>query len=120
MITQSKLKSIVNYNETTGVFTWAKNRKRCTTGSIAGSICSNGYIYININYKKYLAHRLAWLYIHGEFPENEIDHIDGNKANNSIENLRTATRSNNVWNTKKGTRNTSGYKNVSLHKKSGL
>lgn len=116
-----EIKKILNYDLITGEFTWAIKRKGCKKGNTAGALNKTiGYRYLCINYKKYLAHRVAWAYVHGEFPKNEIDHIDGNKQNNAISNLREATRVENTWNTKISKRNTSGFKNVSLHKKTGL
>lgn len=76
----------------------------------------NGYRYITIGGKQYLAHRLAWLYVYGEWPPQLIDHIDGNRSNNRPANLRKATYSQNAANAKLHTRNTSGIKGVSYDK----
>jgi hypothetical protein len=120
MITQSELKELLDYNLETGIFTWKiKPCKKVNVGNIAGTK-KYGYIQITINFKKYYAHRLAWLYIYGEFPKNEMDHINRNKIDNRISNLRNATRSQNSWNTNVQNRNKSKYKNISLHKKSNL
>lgn len=88
MLTQEKLKSVLKYNPDTGHFTrlvWSP--KEPLPGRPAGSL-KKGYISIKIDYKDYKAHRLAWLYMTGTFPEAEIDHVDGDKANNRWENLR--------------------------------
>lgn len=84
MITHSELKKRLSYNPDTGVFT----RLLYARGSVAGTINCKGYVAIMICKKLYLAHRLAWLYVHGAFPTKAIDHIDGNRANNAISNLR--------------------------------
>ena len=101
MITQEYLKTILHYNEITGVFTWLKPRasNKVKIGNIAGSINKQGYSQISIGYKKYKAHRLAWIYVHGNLP-NIIDHIDGNTLNNSIINLRNVTSRKNSSNSK--------------------
>jgi hypothetical protein len=107
----------VQYNPETGVFRWKQSRGPVRKGQIAGSI-NHGYRRIKIKDKTYSAHRLAWYMVHGEWPENEIDHIDGNKDNNSIKNLRPATRSQNMMNSsnKPRTDNTSGARGVYYHK----
>ena len=76
----------------------------------------DGYITIEINNKPYKAHRLAWLYVNGEMPTNLIDHIDNNRSNNKISNLREATRQENSENYKTPKTNKSGVKNVSWYK----
>jgi len=80
-------------------------------GNIAGSIKSDGYRRIGLNKKPYLAHRLIFMMHYGYLPE-VVDHVDGNRQNNCIENLREATQSQNSHNQKLSSKNTSGYKNV--------
>ena len=84
-------------------------------GAVAGRV-NNGYREIGIKNIRYLAHRLAWLYVHGEWPQHQIDHIDGDKLNNLIANLRLATNSQNGANRGAPADNTSGYKGVSRAK----
>lgn len=92
-ITAEKLRSIVSYDPETGLFT----RKN---GLKVGAISHHGYLRIKVDDKTYQAHRLAWLYVNGKFPEESIDHIDGDKLNNRISNLREANRSQNNQNGK--------------------
>ena len=80
-------------------------------GTVAGSINSTGRWRIKIDYQEHLAHRLAWLYMNGEYPI-DIDHKDGNPLNNRLENLRIATPSQNGANRKIGINNTTGFKGV--------
>ena len=115
-LTQEYLKSILDYNSDTGIFTWKVNKsKRAKVGNIAGWEY-NGYREIEINNKKYKAHRLAWLYVNGKIPKNLIDHIDGDRSNNKISNLREATHQENSENYKIPKTNKSGVKNVSWYK----
>lgn len=112
MITQEYLKSILSYNPKTGLFKWKERsfKKECFSNSwntrysnkTAGTLKeSNGYVYISILKKNYFAHRLVWLYVHGEFPETGIDHINGIKHDNRFYNLRTANQSENCQNVKR-------------------
>lgn len=74
-LTSETLKELLHYNPETGIFTWAKNAgQRAQVGRIAGSRTPSGYIKISLSRKLYAAHRLAWLYMTGSWPENEIDH----------------------------------------------
>jgi hypothetical protein len=116
MITQSELKEVLEYNPDTGLFVWKKNSISKKSGSIAGSKYKNGYIYIQINKKIYRAHRLAFLYMTGNFPENFIDHINHIRDDNRWTNLRDATLSQNQANRVNQKNNTSGYKGVSWNK----
>ena len=116
-LTQERLKEILTYNRNSGVFVWAKVRGACAIGAPAGAI-SHGYIRIGIDGARYMAHRLAWLYVHGEFPPNQIDHINGDRSDNRISNLRSVVRNENSKNQQKNSRNTSGCMGVSHRKRS--
>jgi HNH endonuclease/AP2 domain len=100
MLTQQKLKALLEYNPFTGTFVWLVNKGgRRFKGKVAGGPSGHGYIYICIDQKKYAAHRLAWLYMKGFMPD-KVDHWDGDKANNRFRNLRVATQSQNLMNRK--------------------
>lgn len=129
MITQEHLKTVLSYNKDTGLFYWKRHplgdlaspsqQKRWASafiGKKAGCLKNTGYIVIRIAGKYYQAHRLAWLYIYGKHPENEIDHIDGNKANNAIANLRDVNNKTNLRNASLSKRNQSGVCGVFWHK----
>jgi hypothetical protein len=113
MITETILKENLFYDEHTGLFYWTTNRGRVKKGSIAGSKTKHGYLQIRLLNKIYLAHRLAWLYVYQEMPSSLIDHINRNKLDNRICNLRLATKSQNAQNAKTPSTNKSGYKGVS-------
>lgn len=114
MITHDRLKHLLTYNCVTGVFT---NRVQRNSRSLAGSRCGHvtpaGYIEIRIDGCAYLAHRLAWLYVHGTFPTNQIDHLNGVKNDNRISNLKDVTQQLNQQNQGKAHRdNKSGLLGV--------
>jgi hypothetical protein len=118
-LTQDRLKDLLHYDPATGHFTWKVSRsgvKHCN-GS-AGTQNASGYVVIGIDGFIYPAHRLAWLYVYGEWPKHQIDHINRCKYDNRIANLRDATPSENLHNTGINSSNTSGLKGVSFHKKS--
>jgi hypothetical protein len=118
MITQQKLKELLNYNQDTGIFTWNKRlSSRAGIGDVAGCKNIKGYIYIGIDKVCYKAHRLAWLYVYGYIPKKQIDHINGNPSDNKITNLREVTVYQNALNQKKAKNNTSGIKGISVCKK---
>lgn len=87
MLTQARLKAVLHYNPETGVFTNKVRRANRHTGEVAGCVNVAGYIKIALDGKQYLGHRLAWLYVYGEMPQ-QIDHINCDRADNRIANLR--------------------------------
>jgi hypothetical protein len=97
MINQNELKKHLNYNPETGVFTWLNVSKysKVNVGDEAGCKDSNGYIYITILSRKYSSHRLAWLYVYGDLPVNQIDHLNRIRSDNRICNLRDVTHNEN-------------------------
>lgn len=116
MITHEELIQVMTYDPQTGVFSWNKKRNGIRNMDNAGCVTKRGYVNIYINYKKYLAHRLAWFYVYGEWPSKQIDHINGDKSDNRISNLRLANGSENQLNRWIDSRNTSGIKGVCWHK----
>lgn len=104
----------LSYDSETGVFTWKKNVSNVTIGSVAGTKNSNNHIQIRINSKRIFAHKLAWAFVYGEFPNGIIDHINGIRNDNRICNLRIVTTSENAHNQRKPhSRTKSGYLGVS-------
>ena len=96
VLTQEELKEYLNYDLETGIFTWIKNPNG--NKKLRSTIRQDGYKVIGFKYGKYLVHRLAWFYVYGKWPENQIDHINGNKSDNRICNLRTVTNRQNSSN----------------------
>lgn len=112
LISYDELHRILDYDRESGIFIWKISHANIKIGSEAGVIDSHGYRVIRINGKLYKAHRLAWLYIYGYFPENDIDHRDRTKSHNWIDNLREVSRGCNTRNSGNRKDNTSGIKGV--------
>lgn len=105
LITQERLREVLNYDSETGLFSWiAKPNRRIAVGDIAGTI-SHGYIVTRIDGRRYPMHRLAWLYVTGGWPIGAIDHINGVRSDNRIANLRVVTDSVNKQNKYRAQRN---------------
>lgn len=113
MLTKERLQELLIYNTVTGIFTWKVNRRgTAKAGTVAGRPNNKGYIDISIDGKRYKAHRLAWLYITGSWPENQIDHINRIRDDNRLANLRDVTQSENLRNCGVSKSTASGIKNV--------
>lgn len=99
-ITAERLRELVHYNPVSGLFIRRIGRsgRGSRAGSVAGSIDTDGYIILHIDHRHYKAHRLAWLYVHGAFPPDEVDHRNGIRNDNRWCNLRPATRRENLQN----------------------
>jgi len=114
-LTQEILKELLIYNPDTGIFTRKTSpARRVKVGDTAGSIDGRGYLNIVIEYKKYKAHRLAWLYMYGSLPQSRLDHKNRIKIDNRINNLREATNSENCRNVTRVS-GASGYPGVTKH-----
>jgi len=117
-LTAEYVREILDYDPVTGVFKWKWRddvRKRDNSryaGKAAGSVQPDGYVKITINKRLYRAHRLAWLFVYGEWPQKDLDHRDGDRANNRIANLRPATSQENNRNVGLRADNTTGIKGV--------
>ena len=108
------LNDIILYDEKQGDFTWKLNRGPIKAGSKAGHIRGDGYVIVCINKKGYYGHILAWFLTYGYWPDFEIDHVDNNRSNNRLSNLREATVTQNKGNVGILPSNTSGFKGVSF------
>ena len=111
-ITQDRLKELVIYDKTTGIFSSRVNRYKWKIGDVLGWANERGTLAFCIDGKDYLSHRLAWLYTHGVFPTHNIDHINRDPSDNRIENLRDVEQKFNTRNQKVSKYNKSGYPGV--------
>lgn len=128
-----EVQSLVSYNPDSGIMTWKARplhmfetvrHQSVWNARFSGTQALNtshkaGYKYGSIFRKKLLAHRVAWAIHHGKWPEDQIDHINGNPSDNRISNLRSVSNCENGKNTKLNSRNTSGHIGVSWHKQLG-
>ena len=114
MITQKELKKKFHYDFKTGLLT------RLSTGNIFSVPDNVGYFSVDINKKKYRVHRLAWLYVYGEMPKEQIDHINHDKTDNRICNLREVSNTENRRNMSLDKRNKNGITGIDFYKKTKL
>jgi hypothetical protein len=115
LVMKERLKEVLSYDPATGIFRWKKSlSNRALVGVIAGRVTARGCIVIGIDTRPYKAHRLAFLYMRGEWPVNKIDHRDGDPTNNAWDNLRDVTQAINSQNFKKARiNNKTGFLGVS-------
>jgi hypothetical protein len=114
-LTADEARRLLRYDPETGEFRWRVRRgSTAPVGGLAGSPHIKGYWTIRINYKLYLAHRIAWLMMTGSWPAIQIDHENLDKSDNRWGNLREATRHQQRGNVPKAARNTSGFKGVAF------
>jgi len=123
-VTQARLKELLDYSETTGHFTWKNKRGNRSAGSLAGCVAKNPrtgheHTAIRVDGHLYQAHRLAWLYVHGSWPVDQIDHINHDSLDNRIANLREVDHTENHRNLGKKCNNASGYTGVAWHSQKG-
>ena len=112
ILTKEKLLGYLHHRDS-GQFTWKVTRNhKARAGDFAGTLHPNGAIVICVEGRFYKAHRLAWLYHHGELPAMQVDHINRNRQDNRIENLRLVTNSQNSMNKGRHPNNKSGIKGV--------
>lgn len=117
MITQNRLRELTHYCQQTGQFTHLQSNRRKKAGMPAGSLRRDGYVYAMFDGHRAMAHQFAWLYMTGEWPTQEIDHIDNNKANNAFANLRQVSRRANTENKRTAKRtSTTGLLGVVRHR----
>ena len=113
-LTQERLKELLDYDKDIGIFTWKQTRNgHVKKGNIAGWKTDHDYIKISILYKTIFAHRLAWFYFYGKFPQYQLDHINGIRTDNRICNLRECNNAENQQNQKKPQKiNSTGFLGV--------
>jgi hypothetical protein len=100
-LTHSRLIEVLDYCPISGIFKWKCNIGKMKLGSLAGTYDTRyKYLMIRIDGKRYFAHRLAWFFIYSKWPLDQIDHKDGNRINNRIDNLRDVTVTVNAQNIK--------------------
>ena len=119
-LTQELVQTLFMYEPSTGNFYHKINKGKAKAGALAGGKHKvSNVIYLRINGKKELAHRIAWLYHFGELPKEEIDHINHDRSDNRICNLRAVNHSTNMKNKSKYKNNKYGCTGVSVDKRSG-
>lgn len=121
VLSVERLRAVLDYDPVSGVFTWKQTGNRALQpGDRAGTLHPRGYVFIKVGAFSYAAHRLAWLFIHSEWPKADIDHRNGLRSDNRIANLRECCGPlENNQNTKRYASNRSGFHGVGWHKSTG-
>ena len=115
-LTAARLRELLSYDSATGIFRrLVSTSSNAKAGDVAGSLSNKGYLLIYVDGSRYLAHRLAWLYVHGAWPDDQLDHWNGIRSDNWIENLRKATNDQNQQNRVASRGSTSGHLGVCWH-----
>ena len=120
MITAERVREVLDYDPETGIFTRkVRLAHRHQVGDVAGQKHTKGYVLIGVDSELYYAHRLAWLHYYGYWPIDQIDHINRDKADNRISNLRDVTNAENHRNRSANSNNKSGHLGVYWVKRTG-
>jgi hypothetical protein len=114
-LTAARLRQVLSYSQETGLFHWLKTERRVKAGDLAGSY-TQGYFNVQVDGVLYRAHRLAWLYVHSDWPAKGIDHINGDGRDNRLVNLREADQSQNMANARRRAECKSGFKGVTAYR----
>lgn len=110
-LSHDRLCHLLSYDSETGVFRWrVSNSRRRAAGSVAGHVTTDGRVQLRIDKKLYKAHRVAWFYVHGRWPEHLLDHINGNPTDNRLCNLREVNNRQNAMNMRLKPNTKSGLK----------
>lgn len=119
--TAERVRELFSYCPATGEFIRLISTKGSRAGQKAGTLKSNGYLHFSVDGKKHGAHRIAWLHVYGYMPVGDVDHIDGDRQNNAINNLRDVDRSTNLENqrTAKSSNKSTGLLGAYFHKQIG-
>lgn len=116
ILTQARLRELLEYSPETGVFKWRVNRQgHCKAADVAGARRHDGYIRITVDQHRVWAHRLVWLYVNGTWPLQQIDHINGNPSDNRLANLRDVSPQTNMQNERQARRRKNGGTLLGAH-----
>lgn len=115
-LTLEEVKALLDYSPLTGQFVSKRPGPGGRRGSVVGFVERRGYVRVKVNGRKYFAHRLAWFYVHGHWPKHTIDHVNGDKSDNRIANLRDVSTAINCQNLRRANvDNKTGRLGVSTH-----
>jgi HNH endonuclease/AP2 domain len=118
-MTHAELLELLHYDSETGLFTRRTTNRRHKSGTVIGAKGhknSNGYGRIRVKGQLFYTHRLAWFYVHGDWPSKQIDHVNGNRLDNRLSNLREASHAEQQQNSGIPKNNTSGFVGVRRYK----
>lgn len=118
-LTAERARELLHYDPATGIVTWKISRGPARAGAEAGRLKADGYREIRVDGRLYTTHRVIWLLVKGKWPPRQIDHKDTVRDHNWFSNLRPATNSQNQRNSRRRGHNTSGFKGVDFHRRTG-